>query len=198
MSRPPFIWLLPVLFLIQDGSNAEPVQSDLNTTNSKDSRLDKAKQADFSATDMPNMDEFPSRAPYYVYIKQKMTWFEARKACQKLGGDLATFPSHKAFDNIVAAIEPIFDDSGPEGLDGGIWVGASRQGETWEDLKRNHWKWVTGESFPRDFNKWNNGAWPDATNYKGAYITYNKYSKKGFLVAYFQSFPYLYSLCQIS
>jgi len=208
MPRPPFIWLLPVLFLIQDGSNAEPVQSDPNTTNSKDSRLDKAKQADldrggFSATDMPNMAIIPSRAPYYVYIKKKMTWFEARKVCQKLGGDLATFPSYKAFDYIDAAIEPVFEYIDTQHGQHGIWVGAIREGRTWKELDRGHWNWISGEHFPKDFNKWYNGAvGPNVLNYKGAFLTYSNYNKmylnitKGYMKADFQS-TLLHSLCQI-
>ena len=134
---------------------------------------------------MPIMHVFPSQAQYYVYIKDKMTWFEARKACQKLGGDLATFPSYKAWDAAVAAIKL----SDYLESNSGIWVGATLQGLAWLD----DWKWISGESLPGDYNKW--GHHGDYKVDKGAFISYENY-QKFILLSHQQSFPHQ-ALCQI-
>jgi len=143
--------------------------------------------ADVFAADMPIMHVFPSQAQYYVYIKDQMTWLEARKACQKLGGDLATFPSYKTFDDVVAALKL----SNYLETNSGVWVGANRRqtGGKPEDFK-----WISGEFLPVDFNKWHIGYVGDKED-KGAFISYENY-QKFILLSNPLAFPHQ-SLCQI-
>ena len=78
----------------------------------------------------------------YIFIKESKTWFEARKTCQRLRGDLAVLTSYKDFDALA-----------PLSSDGYVWVGAKLRDRN----DNNEWYWVTGEHLSAvKYTKWIN------------------------------------------
>lgn len=83
---------------------------------------------------------------YQVYGNvegEQLTWEEAKKACEEMGGHLATITSQEEQDFISSL-------SGDETLIGkwSVWIGLSDLEET------GTWKWVTGEPF--EYSNWAN------------------------------------------
>jgi len=79
----------------------------------------------------------------YIFIKDTKTWFEARKTCQELKGDLAVLTSYKDYD----ALAPLSTNSKVF-----VWVGARLRDRN----DNNKWFWVTGEHLSLEYSKWRN------------------------------------------
>jgi len=78
----------------------------------------------------------------YIFIKESKTWFEARKTCQELKGDLAVLTSYKDYDALA-----------PLSSNGYVWVGAKLRDRN----NNNEWYWVTGEHLSAvKYTKWIN------------------------------------------
>ena len=78
---------------------------------------------------------------YYKLFNEGMTWTQAKKRCEDMGGHLVTITSRNEQEfvkNLVIA----------NGIKGFYWTYAYR-------TKGNNWKWLTGESF--SYSNWGNG-----------------------------------------
>lgn len=75
----------------------------------------------------------------YQFIRQELTWQEARKKAEEMGGHLAVLTSDAENEWVKNTFLIPFN------RDGGFWLGAVSQGH-------NNWKWVTGELW--DFTLW--------------------------------------------
>jgi hypothetical protein len=72
----------------------------------------------------------------YTLYNISMTWLEAEKYCEKLGGHLVTITD----DDEQSFVNSLFDETASNCY----WIGLSRSDENWE--------WVTGEEF--NYSNW--------------------------------------------
>jgi|GEM_PF-224943 len=82
------------------------------------------------------------RGSYYLLLKEKVSWHDARKRCQKLGGHLVTITSadEQAF-MVTEFLKPDKAGKRPH-----MWIGAT------DDGHEGKWEWITGE-------KWSYSVW---------------------------------------
>merc|ERR1711974_503252 len=74
----------------------------------------------------------------YMLFTDKVSWFQARRACENLGGYLATFTSEDEMNFYSRKFGHHFE--GPDNTWKGPWVGFS------DAQEEGNWKWVNGES----------------------------------------------------
>jgi len=82
----------------------------------------------------------------YQIINKNMTWEEAKKHCESLGGYLLTITSKEEQEFIESYIKE------KEFTENSFWLGAT------DKDKEGTWKWITGEKF--DYSNWGDGE-PD-------------------------------------
>merc|ERR1711872_960809 len=110
---------------------------------------------------------------FYVFEEEK-TWEEARRICQGLGEDLATFSSLAETKSLQEYLKKIksSDEYLTKKSAGAFWIGSKK--EKTDGRNPGNWKWITGEPVPTDgtVGKWNG----DSARAKGAYcmIVHNK------------------------
>ena len=78
----------------------------------------------------------PSNGHRYVLINKHMTWREAKKYAERLGGYLATITSAEEQDWICQTFP-----------NARCWLGGT------DEEVEGEWKWITGEKW--DYTKWN-------------------------------------------
>lgn len=94
---------------------------------------------------------------YYTAFTDDLSWDDAKKACEKMGGHLATISSAAENDAVVNLCK-----STSKGI---YWLGAYSDG-------KGGWKWVTKEKF--DFNSWDKNQ-PSKSGEKYAQIYAENY-----------------------
>ena len=75
---------------------------------------------------------------YLYYFNSPVTWYDAKKICEHLGGHLVTFSDRSEFTYVYA-----YSGRKP------FWIGAT------DSKNEGTWKWVTGEKF--SYSEWGKG-----------------------------------------
>jgi len=88
-----------------------------------------------------NQDAIPQHVKsfedhHYVLYTQPMTWKEAKRSCESVGGHLATITSQEEDDWIRKTFPQSWQ----------FWLGAT------DEAKENEWQWVTGEDW--QYSSW--------------------------------------------
>jgi serine/threonine-protein kinase len=109
-------------------------------------RVEPAAPAAWPAHAPPDAAEF--RGHYYKVIDEKVSWADARRRCEELGGHLATIGDEQEQDFLSKLSK----------LGANLWVGMAR-GEV-----KGSWAWVTGE--PAAYAAWG----PEQPNEKSAAV----------------------------
>jgi len=86
----------------------------------------------------------PSNGHRYVLINKQMTWYEAKKYAEKLGGHLATITSFEEQDWICQNFADRVRLPTPSYVR--FWLGGT------DEEVEGEWKWVTGEEW--DYTNW--------------------------------------------
>ena len=76
----------------------------------------------------------------YRLFAEYLTWEEAKKRCEELGGYPVTITSEEEAEMVLDLVNKYSGLSGKEVIDE-IWLGLTDEQEAWE------WKWITGESY---------------------------------------------------
>jgi len=85
---------------------------------------------------------------FYLVISKEMTWQDAKKLCEYLGGHLVTICSEQENRYVSGLLYSLSLTQG--------WIGYS------DEETEGNWKWVTGE--PSQYTKWNSGEPNDMGN----------------------------------
>lgn len=84
------------------------------------------------------------------------TWRQARKVCLAEGGDLASYPEFKVWEQHYRVLQKIFDKSGR------VWVGGTDVEEEQKGVKdRNTWVWADGTPWSQTWDMFYKGFGKD-------------------------------------
>ena len=108
---------------------------------------DAASAATENVAENKLLDTISYRGHVYQLFDGGLTWSEAKEACEKLGGHLATITS--------AEEQRAIEDHLGEPICNNYWIGGYRDGDSW--------KWITDESF--EYTNWESG---EPNNYGGS------------------------------
>lgn len=130
-------------FLLEEGQQPDLVRLNLVVEGSgtvwiKDVALHAERDSEQSpsenvrAADLPGEPLFcPATEHYYLKLEEPMSWHMARRACEDLGGHLATVSSEKENEFLY----------GNFATDHAVWLGAT------DEHEEGQWRWITGEPF---------------------------------------------------
>ena len=133
----------------------EVIASNLNIYDSDGNMVLKgiAYNTDFSKEKMQGLTRLGEH--YYKVFDNGLTWTEAKRYCESIGGHLATITSEveqKHIEEILSSKSKF-----------AYWLGAN------DEQTENIWKWVTGEKW--NYNNWDiSGGQPDNYNNNEHYL----------------------------
>jgi len=149
------------LFAATKSARLEKMQEEATVVESQSRQLARAKLTR-NAVEITDGYLSGAKIASHIFLVKapKITWEGARAACKTKGGDLAVLATYAA----VEAVANLVADT-----TSGVWfLGAKNLENGFEDekvedkkVKKDTWKWLTGEPLPLNFGKWANGQ-PDA------------------------------------
>jgi len=93
--------------------------------------------------DPPYVRTMP-KGKFYLAVKQKKTWDQARATCQKLGGDLAQIRTVEE----QKAVGQFLQDNYSTDTSAEWWIGAKRNDHAY-DTENKSWIWVNGDNLSK-------------------------------------------------
>ncbi|MEM9015425.1 MAG: C-type lectin domain-containing protein [Verrucomicrobiota bacterium] len=140
-------------------------RGDLEAANALKTNLDALKESELAtATELPGTNSGLAQIPddaiahdgryYRIYtFESPMSWEDARKECQKLGGELGWVSGPERESVLRSLINPFIEVKGHSP----IWVGGRRGSD-------GEWEWLDGSKVDRDLQPSDYEAWKNPSN----------------------------------